>query len=147
MKCVWGIGVVLLLSAAGAYAQSGPPPAAVPTHVNAKPTDTSAPCAEDGPKICGSVSMGGGRRLICMNEHLSQLTPACRNRIRAIYALETKLAAGMHMTLPQFMEWGQNFHEHAVTEHQDYKIKPAGPKPATAVQTQSQPKQSGSEQN
>ena len=49
-------------------------------------------CAQDRQKFCANVQPGGGRGIKCMKEHLSELTPACRQAFEA--KLQEHHAAG-----------------------------------------------------
>ncbi len=41
----------------------------------------SGPCAEDVAKLCKDVQPGGGRIIKCMQEHESELSPACKQHV------------------------------------------------------------------
>ncbi len=38
-------------------------------------------CRADAERLCASVERGGGRKLICLKSHASELTPACRDAL------------------------------------------------------------------
>jgi len=140
MRCAVAIGVILLLSGVGAFAQTSPPgphPARAP--------DPSSACDGQYDKFCGTVVPGAGRKLLCMMNHLPQLMPACRARTQMWYKLESDQAVARHMTVSEFMEWGQTLHEQAKKAHKSYKI--GTPAPAPAAGSNTQPRPSNTQQN
>ncbi len=138
MRRVSAFGIILLLSAGSAFAQPGPVAApGAASHRTKASANLVVPCAGQFEKFCSAVPMGAGRKLICMKQHIAQLTPACRERIDSMFKLETELAAKNHMTMAQYMEWGQNFHEGAVKDPKDYEVVHA---PAAKTPPPSQPK-------
>lgn len=132
MRRVAAIGVVLLLSGGSAVAQTSPQPA--------RPQIQNSPCEGQWEKICSAVPSGAGRKLICMTQHLSQLTPACSRRVQAIYKLESTLAARAHMTVSQYMQWGQSL----VGQGPPPKVVPIYAKRAPAAPPPSQTNKSAS---
>jgi Cysteine rich repeat len=62
------------LFAGAAYAQDAAPPA-----------DTSnarAACKADYQKLCQGVRPGGGRAVACLNDHMDQLSPICKDAMQ-----------------------------------------------------------------
>jgi len=49
-------------------------------------------CRADFTRFCYGVRPGGGRGLACLQQHLSELTPACRSAIPEAEALRSKAA-------------------------------------------------------
>jgi hypothetical protein len=135
MRPVAATSILLLLSGGITVAQADPP---TPAQIASRPT-AAEPCNGLYEKYCSAVPSGAGRKLICMTHHLPQLTPACRERIQNVYKLESELAAKDHMTVPQFMAWGQGIQEQAVKTkkgYKSYKMKAADQTPAPAAQPQ-----------
>ncbi|HEX4159478.1 MAG TPA: hypothetical protein VHY79_13465 [Rhizomicrobium sp.] len=118
------IGILIVLGSGMTFADASPVGA---------PHAAMDPCKGQYEKFCSSVAPGAGRKLICMMQHSSQLTPACRTRTKGFYGLESQLAARKHMTLPQFMAWGQSLMQNAEEHHTDYKIEHGSAKPAPAA--------------
>ena len=43
-------------------------------------------CAKDIEKFCAGVKPGGGRLIKCLNPHMDELTPACREKLQSFTA-------------------------------------------------------------
>ena len=56
-------------------------------------------CRADFTRLCSGVRPGGGRGLACLQQHLSELGPDCRNAIPKAEALRSK--AGETGALPR----------------------------------------------
>jgi Cysteine rich repeat len=65
--CVFG------LFSLAAQAQDTPPPAS---------GNARAACKADYQKLCQGVRPGGGRAAACLNQHLDELSPACKDVIQ-----------------------------------------------------------------
>jgi hypothetical protein len=98
-------GVALFLCGGTALALGASTSPTVAKGPNKQPVDV---CQGQWVKYCGKVQEGAGRRLICMNDHASQLPPDCRTHIQKLFGYESGLAAKNHMTLSQYMAWAQN---------------------------------------
>ncbi len=76
------LGVLLLLSSGIATAadKSAAPPAA-------QAAGPRGPCAADIDRFCSAVPFGNARRIACLEKHMPQLTPACRERVPKLRVL------------------------------------------------------------
>jgi hypothetical protein len=70
--------VLLMFLASAAAAQAADLPA------KARP---GGACAAAVQQYCADVPMGQGRRLVCLDKHKAQLTPACRERLAMMQRL------------------------------------------------------------
>ena len=43
-------------------------------------------CRADAERLCANVEKGGGRRMMCLREHESQLSPACKTGLAEMAA-------------------------------------------------------------
>jgi hypothetical protein len=50
-------------------------------------------CRADFDKLCAGVLPGGGRVLVCLQSHVVELTPRCRDALPQAEALKEKAAA------------------------------------------------------
>jgi len=75
------LGIFLLLS--GSIASAADKPAAmVPATTMHK-----GPCYADVERFCHAVPFGNARRIACLEKHMAQLAPACRERVPKLRAL------------------------------------------------------------
>jgi len=51
------------------------------------------PCAEDVARLCQGIKPTGGKVLKCLNEHTSELSPACKDNMATINDRITKMKA------------------------------------------------------
>ena len=70
LKNVLAIGIILLLSTAGAMAQMKPGGMAA-----------ARACKPDIAQFCSTVAPGGGRIKACMKEHMRELSDPCKEAL------------------------------------------------------------------
>jgi len=82
MKFIATAGAVFFLLCAGAAAQNSPP---TPPGKNGPPTAAMQAgmhalitCRPDVVRFCHDVVPGGGRIIVCLHNHMKELSPACR---------------------------------------------------------------------
>ena len=51
-------------------------------------------CAKDIEKFCAGVKPGGGRLIKCLNPHMDELTPACREKLQSFTAKASAARSG-----------------------------------------------------
>ncbi len=69
-------------SAVGAVASfNGPPSSAVGSPVAARPAQA---CRADFMAFCGGIRPGGGRAMLCLREHATELSPTCQSSLQAM---------------------------------------------------------------
>ena len=137
MKYLFNIGV--LLCGISTLAQAAPAPA----YGGVRET-SQMPCSNQYVKFCSAVPTGEGRKLLCMIQHLPELTSACRERTKAVYQLESELAAKNHMTVPQYIKWGMEIHERAKAARTSLPIETGKPRQTPSVSPQPGSPQPGS---
>jgi len=74
------VSALLFACAVQAAAQSPPAPQSTTVVRNAPSMRGEPPCMEDMKRFCGGGLPGEGRTFACLRSHISQLTPACRER-------------------------------------------------------------------
>jgi hypothetical protein len=75
------VAVAASLSCAAAFAADPPAPDRGQMRALAKT------CQPDAERFCPNVEKGGGRKLMCLREHGSELTPACRDGLAQLQAI------------------------------------------------------------
>ena len=146
MRHVVIAGVLLVLSGGIASAQTTQPAGPAAAH-SAAAQLPPPPCEGQWDKVCPDVKPGAGRKLICMNNRLPKLTPACQVFIKKLFAYETDVAAKHHMTMSQYMEWGQNFMANAQAKGAVVQMNSGTPAPAPKASGQSSTPQPTPKQN
>jgi hypothetical protein len=74
-----GAGLLLLLLPAAALAQSATPQATPDSPERAAAREKMrAACAADIQKFCAGIERGKGARRACLDQHQSELSPACQ---------------------------------------------------------------------
>lgn len=76
------------VTAGGVAAQERPSP-----ELKSQARALAMTCRADFTRLCSGVRPGGGRGLACLQQHLSELTPECRNAIPKAEALRSGAAS------------------------------------------------------